>query len=207
MTVDKSFENENQNSGTGQDIGHHGSDSLVPGLLLATPHLKDPNFEKSVVLMIEHHDQGALGMIVNRPTQFPVSKVLQSADIHWWGDPDTVLWEGGPVMRESCWLLHENVSLFLDRGMLEVAPGIVLSSSTERLKELARKPPKSMRFLRGVAGWGPSQLEQEMAGGYWITAEVSRDLLFDIPHEEMWQTAYRRMGIDPSFLAHNQGIN
>ncbi len=184
-----------------------GKSGIAPGLLLASPHLKDPNFEKSVVLMIEHHEQGALGMIVNRPTRVSVSSVLYAANIDWEGDSKAVLWDGGPVMQESCWLLHESVELGSSRGSIEIGPGMIISSSAERLRELAKHPPPRLRFLRGVASWGPSQLDEELSSGFWIHTEASLELLFEASPAQMWRRAYQEMGIDPAFLIHGEGVH
>lgn len=184
-----------------------GNTGIAPGLLLATPHLKDPNFEKAVILMIEHHREGALGMIVNRPTRVSVSSVLYAANIDWEGDSKAVLWDGGPVMQESCWLLHENVALGSGRGSIEIGSGMILSSSADRLRELAKRPPRNLRFLRGVASWGPQQLDEELSSGFWIHAEASPDLLFEVSPGNMWRMAYQKMGIDPAFLTQSEGVH
>ncbi len=183
------------------------SNHIAPGFLVATPYVEDPNFAKTVVLMIEHHARGALGMIVNRPTETLVSSALDSIDNNWSGDPGAVLWYGGPVMRESCWLLHEPLALDPSEGALNVAPGLVISSSAERLREISNQPPPNLRIVRGVAGWGAAQLEDEISNGLWLSADFSIDLIFRESHEKMWREAYRRMGVDPSFLAPSSGIH
>ncbi len=167
----------------------------APGLLVASPQLRDPNFEKTVVLMVEHHRHGALGMIVNRPTQMRVANAFYFPKIEWAGDPDSVIWFGGPVMRESCWLLHEPMLLQSHGGELQVSPDLVISSSEERLKELSENPPEKLRFIRGVAGWSSSQLDNELTNGLWLSMDLDSHLIFQEPAETMWEAAWREMGL------------
>jgi len=179
----------------------------APGLLIAMPQLNDPNFEKTVVLMIEHNTQGALGLVVNRPSIVKVNDIFDALGIEWHGPDDSVVWSGGPVMHELGWALHEPIELLSQTGVMEVVPGLVLSTSTDRLHELAVDPPQKMRFILGGAGWGPSQLDWELAEGVWMTAEADPALIFDVPPEEMWEAAFRSMGIDPGMLVQSDGIN
>ena len=183
------------------------SEALVSGMLLASPHLTDPNFQKSVILLLEHHAKGALGMIVNKPSDQPVNTAFQQPAVEWTGDPEAVIWYGGPVMRESCWMLHEPASHLPDKGQLTLADDLVLSSSAECLLAIAASPPERIRFIRGVAGWGASQLDDEIAGGYWLTADLDPQSLWTVPPDEMWGAAYRAIGVDPAWLAFNEGIH
>lgn len=180
---------------------------IAPGLLLAMPQLEDPNFERSVVLMVEHSDQGSFGLIVNRPSQLRVAEVLEAMSIGWSGDPEAVVWSGGPVMPRTGWVLHEPADVPIEEGWVEVVPGVVLSTSPERLRALADCPPEKIRFVLGFAGWGPSQLEEELATGAWVNAEVTPGLLFGTPAEEMWREALRSLGIEPATLVPARGIH
>ena len=180
----------------------------APGLLIASPYLSDPNFNRTVVLMIEHHGQGALGMIINRPTDLRVANAFRSPEIEWAGDPEEVIWFGGPVMRESCWILHEpNDILLRGEGRIRVLENLVISTSARALRKLALYPPDKVRFIRGLAGWGAAQLDEEIAAGLWLTADLRPDLIFIPDAEDMWRAAYRDLGIDPAFFTFNQGIH
>lgn len=179
----------------------------APGLLLAMPQLKDPNFDRTVVLMLEHNAQGALGFVVNRPTDIKVTDVFSSMDFVWGGDGDTCVWNGGPVMREIGWILHEPVTLNVEDEGTEIVPGLQLSTTPERLRALAERPPRRIRFLLGAAGWGPNQLEGELREGCWMTTEIKPDLIFGSKPDKMWDLAYRSMGIDPAMLVQCQGIH
>jgi putative transcriptional regulator len=124
----------------------------------------------------------------------------------WHGDPNATIWNGGPVMRESCWVLHQPILTHSFQGVLKLSGGLMLSSSGESLKHLSAHPPKYLRFIRGISGWGPSQLDDEIAGGFWLTADLDTRLVFSEP-EKMWETGYRQIGVDPGFLAFNRGVN
>lgn len=181
--------------------------AISPGLLLAMPQLEDPNFERGVVLMVEHNEEGSFGLIINRPSDLRIADVLESMSIDWGGDPEAVVWSGGPVMPRTGWVLHEPTDLPFKEGRVDVVPGIVLSTSPERLRALAEQPPGRIRFVLGFSGWGPAQLEQELASGAWLNAEVTPELVFDTPFATMWETALRSLGIEPTTLVPAPGIH
>lgn len=181
--------------------------TLAPGLLLAMPQLEDRNFERAVVLMVEHNAEGSFGLIVNRPSDLRVAEVLETLSIEWTGSVDAVVWSGGPVMPRTGWVLHEPTELPLEEGQVEVVPGIVLSTSPERLRALAECPPSRMRFVLGFSGWGPSQLEGELAAGAWINAEATPEIVFGTPAEEMWEEALRSIGVQPATLIPAPGVH
>lgn len=184
--------------------------SLAPGLLLAMPQLLDPNFVRSVVLMIEHGDRGSFGLVVNQPTPIRATELLDSLSLAWNGNADAVVWSGGPVGRTTGWVLHEP---FADAtagspGTAAVGPGLVLSTSTDRLRTIASAPPDRVRLLLGYAGWAPGQLAAEMARGAWIHAEADPALIFGAPADEMWNRALRSVGItSPESLVPGVGVH
>ncbi len=179
----------------------------APGLLIAMPDLSDPNFHKSVVLMLEHSAEGALGLVINRPTPIRIETVFDALELEWRGEPDVVVWTGGPVMREVGWILHgpsEDTNL---ENKTQIVPDLFLSTTSERMRQIALKPPEQMRFILGAAGWGPGQLENELGEGAWMTAEPQRQLIFDTPCEEMWDAAFKSIGIDPMLLRRVDGVH
>jgi putative transcriptional regulator len=181
--------------------------SLAPGLLLAMPQLLDPNFVRSVVLMIEHSDRGSFGLVINQPSPIKATELLESLSLPWGGDPDALVWSGGPVARTTGWVLHEPTGG--DRpGTARVAEGLALSTSTERLRDIATAPPDRIRLLLGYAGWGPGQLASEMARGSWIHAEADPALIFEAPFDEMWNRALRSVGVtNPESLVPSLGVH
>jgi putative transcriptional regulator len=180
---------------------------IAPGLLIAMPQLRDPNFHRSVVLMIEHQHEGSFGLVINRPTQMPVGDLLKAIEVEWQGPRVDVAWSGGPVQPETGWILHEPVEGLEGKGTQEVMPGLFMSSAPDALKVLAAQPPKRMRFLLGYSGWGPAQLQRELTETAWINSDVSADFLFETRPDEMWEAALRRLGIMPHTLAPASGVH
>ncbi len=180
---------------------------IAPGLLVAMPQLGDPNFFRAVVLMIEHADAGSFGLIVNRQTDVPVATVLEALGIPWNGDGDALVWEGGPVMPQSGWLIHEPSDRIDPTDSVAIGEGIVLSTSNEHLRDLAARPPRSVRFVMGYSGWGAGQLESELSEGAWLTADATPSLIFDTGPERMWEATIRSLGIDPAKLVPGAGIH
>jgi putative transcriptional regulator len=179
---------------------------VAPGLLVAMPQLEDPNFERSVVLMIEHNDQGSFGLVLNRPTPIPIARVLETMSVEWSGDDEVPVWSGGPVTPRSGWILHEPAANDAAPG-IEIVPGLMLSTSPEQLKALAAQPPERLRFLMGYSGWGGGQLQRELAQGAWIHAQVHPDLIFDTDPDELWEEVLRAIGIEPGSLVPGTGVH
>ena len=175
-----------------------GGFSTAPGILIAVPSLQDPNFHRSVVVMIEHDAQGALGLVVNAPTPHGCADVAEGFELRWPGSPDALLMRGGPVEPQSLWMLHDDGWCF-DETM-RVADGIGVSRSREALTRMCEGEEATLRMLVGYSGWGPGQLEREIAEGAWITGPISADLVFRWPAEETWERALRGLGIDPAHL-------
>ena len=179
---------------------------IAPGLLLAMPQMGDPNFRRSVVLMVEHNAEQSFGLVVNRPSEVPVSEVMTPLGVAW-RETDARVFMGGPVAPGSGWLLHEPVDNALDDATLDLVPGLSLSNSREQLLAFAEQPPGRLRFLMGYAGWGGGQLESELARGDWLLAEASAELIFSTPPEEMWNAALAQLGVDPAALVPGAGIH
>ena len=188
---------------------------VAPGLLLAMPHLLDPNFSRAVVLMVEHSEEGSFGLIINQPSELNVAELLGQLDIDWRGSPDAVVWSGGPVTPSTGWVLHEPLGaatkaaaeLPPPRATVTVAPGIALSTSPDVLRDIAGAPPRRVRFLLGYAGWGPGQLAAEMVHGSWLHADASPELVFDTPPEAIWSSALRSLGVNPETLVPGEGVH
>jgi putative transcriptional regulator len=188
--------------------------NLVPGLLLAMPQLMDPNFTRSVILMIEHGDTGSFGLVINQPSPIKATELLGSLDMPWCGDDDEVVWAGGPVSPTTGWVLHEPLDgMECTRGLgssgtIEISPELCLSTSPEKLRQLAASPPPRMRLLLGYSGWAAGQLATEMARGSWLHADVDLDLIFDTPPDEMWSAAMASLGIaSPESVVQGRGVH
>lgn len=177
--------------------------SAAPGVLIAVPQLQDPNFLRAVIVMIEHTPEGALGLILNQPTPHACGEVARELGVPWPGPPDRRLRRGGPVEPQSLWMLHDDGWCFGET--MRVAPGVAVSRSREALTRMCEGDESRLLLLVGYAGWGPGQLEREIAAGAWITSETSAEMVFEWPVDEVWSRALRWMGIDPAHLVEGGG--
>ncbi len=183
------------------------SSELAPALLVALDVLVDPNFHRTVVLMLEHDpEQGALGLVVNRTTDVPVARLCESLSLPWLGTEEAHVDWGGPVGQDQGWvLLGDRAAEGVDA--VSVIPGIHWARSHEALRRVAENPGLTARVLLGYAGWGPGQLEQEIASGAWLVVPVSEHVVFEAPFDQKWEQAIRSLGIDPAMLVASQGVN
>jgi putative transcriptional regulator len=180
-------------------------ETFRPTLLLSMPQLQDPNFARTVVLLCDYVPEGAFGLVLNRPTDMPASTMVRL-------DPpidaanNLPLHVGGPVEPERGWiLLAEEPSAVEYR---KIQDGVYLSTSPQLLRQVLQSSPvPRARVLAGYAGWGPGQLDAELAQSAWLMAEVELDLIFDIDPGVMWETAIRRLGADPSALQTSHGVH
>jgi putative transcriptional regulator len=180
--------------------------SLSPSLLLSMPQLIDPNFARAVVLLCEHAPEGAFGLIVNRPSQVSAAEAVQL-------EPpierpnDLPLLIGGPVEPQRGWILTATAPDGVESR--ELGSGLYLSASPVLLRRAitARPLPRRTHVLAGYAGWGPGQLDQELAESAWLITPVELDLIFEIPAAAAWEMAIRRLGADPHLLQMGHGVH
>ena len=170
-----------------------------PILLLSMPQMADPNFAKTVVLLCDYTDEGAFGIVVNRRMDEPAWTLVRT-DPPIRVDPDVRLWVGGPVDPQRTWVLMSEAQ-GPDEDQREICPGVLLSASRALTLELLQAPPSTRsRVVVGYAGWGPGQLDQEIAASAWLSLDVDPALIFGVPPEQMWEAGIRRLGADPSAL-------
>jgi putative transcriptional regulator len=171
-------------------------DSLVGQLLLASPSLRDPNFERSVVLIGVHSDEGAMGVVLNRPSEVTVGEA--APQLEQTVEESERVFVGGPVQPSSIVFLAE----FLDpepAGVL-VLGRIGFPAPDAELDELSRATGR-VRVFAGFAGWGEGQLESEIADGDWIAqAALPEDVFCELP-EQLWSSVLRRMGGSYALIA------
>ncbi len=185
------------------------ADELTPSLLLAMPQLEDPNFNRSVVLLCRHGEDGSLGFIVNRPLEIPAGELLE-LDGDESADTALTVWEGGPVNQERGWLLCRDEPA--EGETLNVCEGIFMSSSQSHLRSVLKGAPETFgperaRLLLGYAGWGPGQLDGELAASAWLTVPVDMELIFHTPSNQVWDRAIRSLGVDPAAISPGPGIH
>ncbi len=179
--------------------------SLAPVLLVSMPQMIDPKFSKTVVLLAEYGAHGAFGLVLNRRMLEPAQSIVtadQPLRIH----PKMHLFTGGPVEPTRAWVLTAKSEL--DTEALEVMSGVYLSASPALIrKTLESAPDPAVRMVVGYAGWGAGQLDVELAESSWLLAPVESDLIFTIPLDDMWETAIRRLGAEPSMLQGSSGVH
>jgi len=168
------------------------SDALeVPSLLIASPQMGDPFFERTVLLLWHHDHEGAAGLVINRPIPHPISAVIDGAEDYPGAE---VLW-GGPVERtRGSVVARTDVSE--DDGW-PLRPGLSITTSATTLEALlaARQP---MLLCLGYAGWGAGQLDQEIEIGSWLFTDATDELLFETPREALYDSALASLGLTPS---------
>jgi putative transcriptional regulator len=185
----------------------HERAGVAPTLLLSMPQMHDPNFEQSVVLLCDHTDQGAFGLVLNRPTTTAAAEVV-TLDPPLDAGHGPLLWTGGPVEPERGWILLGAALDDVEPGdATEVAPGVFLSTSLDVLRRVIQAPPRRTRVLTGYAGWGPGQLDEELSSSAWLTVDIDPELIFDTPADEMWDRAIRRLGVSPGNLQAGTGVH
>jgi putative transcriptional regulator len=181
---------------------------LAPGLLVAMPQLMDPNFQRTVILVIQHDETGSFGVVLNRSTDITAPVLCSTLEIEWRGDPGWEINWGGPVQPQTGWVLFGSEER-RERGedVSQIQPGLCFAGSLDVLRGIASDPPGRIRVLLGYAGWGPGQLESELVEGAWITAPVSEKTVFDVAPSEMWEHVVRGLGIEPAALVSTRGVH
>jgi putative transcriptional regulator len=180
--------------------------SLVGKLLIAMPTLMDPNFWRTVVLLGVHSaDEGAFGLVINRPLGVAITDVLQELGEEDPGRKCPEVLGGGPVEPTHGFVLYErelgSELESLDEHALNISQALAVSGSTETLVGLA-KGSLGGRFylLLGYSGWAPGQLEREIEENAWLVAPLDSTIVFDVPHEDRWSAALHSIGVDPGAL-------
>lgn len=190
--------------------------SLAPGLIIASPPLGDPNFDRTVVLLALHGPSGALGFVMNRLAPLKLGEVMSLAGYGpRFGAVPGDVYVGGPVEPGSGWVLSGDPALASDaEGIIQVSKDVSISSSRQAFDMLARDvepdeaansdephaAPKLGRRLvfLGYSGWGPGQLESEIARGAWLPAPFDPAVLFDVGIDDRWEAAYKILGVSPA---------
>ena len=164
--------------------------------------MADPNFSRTLTLICEHNDQGALGFIVNRPTDVPVRELFEQQDISIDTESpllSSALYAGGPVETERGFILHSTEKTWANT--LNVGDSFGITASLDIIEATALgNGPKNNLFLLGYAGWGPGQLEQEITANAWLTSKADADIVFKLPAEDRWQAAANGLGIDLNLI-------
>jgi len=174
---------------------------LEQQFLIAMPGMDNPNFNRGVTLMCQHNDDGALGITINRPSDFSLLDVLAQIgiDCHDDGLGSVPVFEGGPVHPERGFVLHTGAPTW-DSSM-GVGPGISVTTSRDILEAIAQGcGPSKYLLALGYAGWGAGQLEDEMRDNAWLNVMANADIVFDFPPDQRWEQAVTSLGIQVDSL-------
>jgi putative transcriptional regulator len=166
---------------------------IAPGkgkILVSEPYLPDPNFERTIILLCEHNDEGSFGFIMNKPSLAKLADVMQDLK-----DIDAPVFIGGPVQQDTLHYIHRLSNL---EESIEVMDGIYWGGNFDQLVSLIETKQvaaSDIKFFLGYSGWSVGQIEEELKEDSWIVSDkVNEELLFDIKAESMWQYALKRMG-------------
>ncbi len=181
---------------------------LAPGLLVASPSLRCPFFGRTVIALVEHGEEGALGFVINRPIDMPVATLLESLGVEERAQGgDAKVWLGGPVSTGTGAVLFDPTSG--DASGIEavaLTPSLALSASRALLERIARGAgPSRFVVLLGYAGWSAEQLDDEIRDGSWLWGDLDASLVFEGDPEARWATAMARLGVDPARVASKVG--
>lgn len=176
-------------------------------LLIASPLIGDPRFDRSVVYMCSHGDDQAMGLVVNQPLEgLRLPTLLDQLDIAGGAEAgDAPVFNGGPVSRDRGFVLH-TLDLNLGPATLAVSDTLGLTATKEILDALAsQRPPERFLMTLGYAGWDAGQLEDEIGANAWLVCEAEESIVFAPDPSEKWNAALRTLGVTPEFLTASSG--
>jgi putative transcriptional regulator len=173
-------------------------------LLLAAPAISDPRFERAVIFICAHDEQGAMGFMVNHSMpEVRFDQIIEQTGLSSEIEIDLnriKVMSGGPVEESRGFLLH--TTDFLQKDTVRISRDYGVTGTLDALRDLLKgKGPKDMLFVLGHAGWSAGQLEQELQGNSWLVTDPTPDLIFKTPTEKKWNTALSSMGIDLAMLS------
>ena len=180
--------------------------NLTHHFLIAMPNMEDPQFSKTLTYICEHNEQGALGLVINRPTDMTLAQLLDQVSIPVSSQQcgSIPVHFGGPVQTDRGFVLHGPVGNW--QSTLSINPGIGLTTSKDILHAVASgEGPHHIFVTLGYSGWAPGQLEQELAQNAWLTVAASDDVIFDLPCAKRLTAAMAMLGVDYASLSEHAG--
>ncbi|RFA31483.1 hypothetical protein CAI21_00710 [Alkalilimnicola ehrlichii] len=174
--------------------------------LIAMPTLADPNFAQTVTYICEHNEEGAMGIVINRPIDISMSELFNHLGLE--SDDETAaqqrVYMGGPVQRERGFVLHSAETVW--EATLKVSPAISITTSRDILDAIAQQEgPKQYLVALGYAGWEAGQLEAEIAENSWLSGPADASIIFEHNSNDRWQAAASLLGVDLSLLSTDAG--
>ena len=163
-------------------------------ILIALPDMQDQRFKQAVILICEHNENGAMGLVLNNPLELDTKQIFSELDLDCPESNHTIL-DGGPLNRNCGFVIHKNNKKF--KSSINIQDHLTLTTSKDLLEQIADHTfSESWQFILGYSGWSKDQLESEIAENAWLTCPVDLDLIFDTPSEDKWQKALSLIGID-----------
>ena len=180
--------------------------SLRNRFIIAMPGMVDPHFARAVILICEHTEEGALGIIINQPISVTFDEVLVHMEMQ--SDDEQVknmpVVFGGPVQQDRGFIIHTPVGEW--RASLPIADNLAVTASKDVIEAIAQgRGPRQLLTCLGYAGWGAGQLEEELAKNLWIDLPADSKIIFDTPFAKRWQAAADMIGIDITRLSGDVG--
>lgn len=171
------------------------------------PSLKDSYFARSLTYIVEHNENGAMGIVINQPSNLTFKEVMEQTDESALVENinnDKIVLRGGPVHTDRGFVLHSSEGDW--SSSIRINSDVTVTTSKDILSVLGNDagPSKSMLAL-GYAGWDAGQLEEELQNNSWLTVEADSSILFDVPFEDKWQAAVNKLGIDVWQLTQHGG--
>lgn len=180
--------------------------TLQDHFLIAMPAMGDPNFNETVTYICKHDAEGAMGIVINRPTDMPLAEVFRQLSLEP-ANPrvaDMPVLAGGPVQRDRGFVVHRSDAPY--DSTLETDGGIKVTVSQDVLAALAQGDgPEPVLVALGYAGWDAGQLEAELAANAWLSVPADHKVLFETPFEQRWRAAAGLLGVDIRQLASYAG--
>jgi len=180
--------------------------NLTNHFLLAMPGMADSSFGGAVVFVAEHSPKGALGLVINRPMELDLKSLFERIDLKLEIAPMGALpvFFGGPVQTDRGFVLHQPLGAW--SSTVSINDSLGLTSSKDVLEAVAcGTGPERLLVTLGYSGWGPGQLEDEIARNAWLTVEADPQVIFETPVERKLNRAFGLLGIDPAFLSSSAG--
>ena len=177
------------------------------------PSMEDPNFSRTVTIICEHNQDGAMGLVINQPTTLSVDELLSNFDAMKIDSSDTSkksmdihspVYAGGPVQIDRGFILHDSDKQWDSTHIID--NDLCLTTSEDILLAIAQgKGPENALIALGYAGWGAGQLEEALSANAWLTVPYDADIIFQTPIEQRWQSAATKSGVDLHLISSQSG--
>ncbi len=182
------------------------TDYLSNRFLVAMPTLEDPNFQRTVTLVCEHNEEGALGLVINRPSDLTFGDLLSHMGYE--GFPlayhELPVYNGGPVQPERGFIVHSRAGQW--DSTLHLADDLHVTTSKDILDAIASgEDMGEILVVLGYAGWGEGQLDEEMIGNAWLSTPASTEIIFRTINDQRWDRAANMIGVDLRLISHQAG--